>query len=78
MIQKQETNDEVMLKLTQILSQPNSRWRTVRALAHGTSTTEPVVLRYLREHPDQFEVSPIAPSGIPLYGLRRGTDRDND
>lgn len=44
-------------------------WRTIGGISRSSGLDPSEVERYVKSHPDRFLPSPIAPSGIALYGL---------
>ena len=56
-------------RLLRAFSDPRDLWRTPRGIARETGLPLNMVQSYLRDHADLFRLSPIAPSGMPLYSL---------
>jgi len=53
----------------------DNAWRTVSGIARQTGLDRQHVSRFIRDHQDLFELSPVRPSGIPLYGIRESVRR---
>lgn len=54
---------------------PRNRWRTAGGVARDLRLSHATVTRFIDQHPDLFEQSPISLGGIPIYGLR-GAEAD--
>jgi len=54
-------------------------WRTAGGIARATGLSRESVESYVRGNPEVFEVSPLKPGGLCLYGLRHSfIDRVRD
>ncbi len=56
-------------RILKAFSDPHDLWRTPRGIARETGLSLGTVQSYICDHADLFRLSPIAPSGMPLYSL---------
>lgn len=61
--------DPIGSRILRAFSDPHDLWRTPRGIAREAGLCLGTVQSYIRDHADLFRLSPIAPSGMPLYSL---------
>jgi len=71
----QKTDSQTEQRILNAFTGPKNRWRSVWGVARETQVPTDDVLQFVEQHRELFEQSPIAPSGIALFGLKTDIQR---
>ena len=70
-----EAREEILQeRILKAFEKPLAVWRSAGGIAREAGLPEETVQTYINNHPDLFRISPVAPAGIPLYGLREDAE----